>query len=117
MLGWLIPTYMWIFFCRKTSKEVRGDNPCAAVGEQKIFQEKDGRLKSLLKKSYLKHWVGNIDLERNNTAVHHEGSSSRRQNNQKMDFARSRTDYFLYHYVNFYHICLINIVQRLLKGT
>lgn len=76
----------------KAYKEVRGDNLCAAVGAQKIFQERDGRLKNFLKKSYLKHWVGNIDSERNNTEAHHEGNYNRRQNNYKMDFARMKIE-------------------------
>ncbi|KAG6421919.1 hypothetical protein SASPL_118479 [Salvia splendens] len=48
--------------CRKTSQDhqVQGINP-VETAERRMVPEKDGKLKSLLRKSYLTRWVGGSD--------------------------------------------------------
>lgn len=51
------------------------------TAERRIVPEKDGRLKSLLKKSYLTRWVGGSDGSDISSHPHHESPHN-------MDFAR-----------------------------
>lgn len=62
----------------------------AEIGDKKPdTQERDGRLRNLLKKANLKRWVGTLDFRGNEAEVHMDGEgnfSSKRFNS--IDFAR-----------------------------
>lgn len=62
------------------------------VGEKRIATiERDGKLKNLLKKTYLKRWIGALDYSANQAETHlsNEGNFSGRKSSCSMDFARS----------------------------
>ena len=61
----------------------------AGSGEKQFVQERDGRLKNLLKKSYLRHWIGKLDSPGDDAEAHlnYEGNVSDRRSNN-MDIAR-----------------------------
>lgn len=109
-------SWMQKILCRKSSQDTRQGNPHSAAGEKKIVQERDGRLKNLLKKTYLRNWVGN-DSERNNpeALLRYEGIFNQRQSSHKMDFARFTTVLgLLLHYLSCDFMYLDDIDHRLL---
>lgn len=61
----------------------------AEAGENRI-QERVGSLKNLLKKTYLKRWVGALDSPGNEAEAHlnYEGSLGNKSANYRMDVAR-----------------------------
>ncbi|KAG8368490.1 hypothetical protein BUALT_Bualt15G0051100 [Buddleja alternifolia] len=56
------------------------------TGERKIIQEKDGKLKNLLKRTYLTRWVGGSDGNDADSHVNYDKS------NYHMDFARMKIE-------------------------
>ncbi|KAH7518122.1 hypothetical protein FEM48_Zijuj09G0138400 [Ziziphus jujuba var. spinosa] len=66
----------------------------AEIGDKKPdTQERDGRLRNLLKKANLKRWVGTLDFRGNEAEVHMDGEgnfSSKRFNS--IDFARMKIE-------------------------
>lgn len=75
--------------CRKIGHEIKQGNSSADAGEKRLSNhERDGRFRNLLKKTYLKRWIGTMDFSGNEAEAHlnGEGNFSRRSNN--MDFAR-----------------------------
>ncbi|GLU03361.1 hypothetical protein SLE2022_205630 [Rubroshorea leprosula] len=73
----------------KISNAMKQGNLLAETGEKRIgTNERHGRLKNLLKKSYLRHWVGTSDIGGNETEAHpsNEGNLSGRRSSS-MDFA------------------------------
>lgn len=68
--------------CRKMSEDKIQGNTRVETAERRTIPEKDGRLKSLLKKSYLTRWVGVSDGSDLSSHPHHERP-------HQVDFARS----------------------------
>ncbi|CAI9104259.1 OLC1v1002894C1 [Oldenlandia corymbosa var. corymbosa] len=62
----------------------------SAGGEKKIIRDKDGKLKNLLKTSYLRHWVGNIGSATDNTD--REQSFNQRMRANSVDFASMKIE-------------------------
>ncbi|KAL6964115.1 hypothetical protein U1Q18_035172 [Sarracenia purpurea var. burkii] len=64
------------------------------IGEKGFVQERDGRLKNLLKKTYLKRWIGTLDSPGNEAETHliSEGNGSDRRSNYRKDFARMKIE-------------------------
>lgn len=56
--------------------------------EGRTIQEKDGRIKNLLKRTYLRNWVVGYDGNHAEAHVNHEGNFTDRKSNYNMDFAR-----------------------------
>lgn len=76
--------------CRKFGPEAKQGKAVADGGERKlVIHERDGRLRNLLKKTYLKRWINPLDASGNEVGsdpsnegkYFHRGSSS-------MDLAR-----------------------------
>lgn len=76
--------------CRNVNREKIQGQACAAIGAKRIIQERDGKLKNLLKKAYLRHWVGNIDSDTNSAdaRLNYEGNFNQRKSNYNVDIAR-----------------------------
>lgn len=52
--------------CRKDNQDIKQGKSHSEIGGKKTVQDGEGRLKNLLKKTYLKRWVGDsegIDAE------------------------------------------------------
>ncbi|GLU09044.1 hypothetical protein SLE2022_259230 [Rubroshorea leprosula] len=74
----------------KTSNEMKQGNPLDETGEKRIgTNERHGRLRNLLKKTYLRRWVGTLDNGGNETEAHpnNDGDLSDRMFSMSMDFA------------------------------
>lgn len=86
----LLLTASWMDPCRTLSDDVNKERSLAVVGDKKPdAHETDGKLRNLLKKTYLKRWVGIPDLRGSEAEVRvdSEGNfSSKKFNN--IDFAR-----------------------------
>lgn len=76
--------------CRKLGGHVDKESLLAEIGDKKPdTQDRDGRLRNLLKKANLKRWVGTLDFRGNEAEVHMDGEgnfSSKKFNS--IDFAR-----------------------------
>lgn len=78
--------------CRKISHYIKPGNYLANIGEKRgAALERDGKLKNLLKKTYLRRWIGTLDYSGVQTEAHlnNEGDFSGGQSNYSIDFARS----------------------------
>uniref|UniRef100_A0A5B6YQB4 Putative myosin-10 isoform X1 n=1 Tax=Davidia involucrata TaxID=16924 RepID=A0A5B6YQB4_DAVIN len=77
----------------KISHEMKQGKLLADIGERRIFQERDGRLKNLLKKTYLKRWIGTLDPNGDEAEAHlnYEGNVANRRANS-LDFARMKIE-------------------------
>lgn len=75
---------------RKIGHEMGQGKLLAVVGEKRIMTpERDGRLKNMLKKTYLRRWIGTLDSFGNGVDTHpNEGNISSRRSNTNIDFAR-----------------------------
>ena len=83
--------------CRKISYDMKPGNYLANNGEKRgSALERDGKLKNLLKKTYLRRWIGTFDHSGNQTEAHlnNEGNFSGGKSNYSMDFTRSRKALF-----------------------
>lgn len=68
--------------CRKIREDkMPGQNLGETGDKQRTAQEKDGKLKNLLKKSYLTRWVGGSDASDADSHLHYEKPT------HHMDFA------------------------------
>ncbi|RVW31333.1 hypothetical protein CK203_046248 [Vitis vinifera] len=70
-------------------------NFLADIGEKRnATLERDGKLKNLLKKTYLRRWIGALDYSGNQAEAHlnSEGNFSGRKSNYSMDFARMKIE-------------------------
>ncbi|KAL3538793.1 hypothetical protein ACH5RR_002159 [Cinchona calisaya] len=72
-------------------QEKKRGQACAATGAKKIIQERDGKLKNLLKKTYLRHWVDS-DTNSADTRLNYEGNFFQRRSNSNVDFARMKIE-------------------------
>ncbi|KAM1003002.1 hypothetical protein FF1_003320 [Malus domestica] len=78
----------------RMGQETNRENLPAEIGERKVVtHERDGRLKSLLKKTYLSRWVGNVDFRGHEAAggLNVEGNLSGKGSNS-MEFARMKIE-------------------------
>ena len=91
--------------CRNVNHDKREGQACAASGGQRIIQDRDGKLKNLLKKTYLRHWVGNIDSDTDNAVTHlnYEGHFNQKKSTSSVDFARFMENFFLTFYFSGLH--------------
>lgn len=76
--------------CRNVDLKIKEGQPSTAIGEKRIVQEKDGKFRNLLKKSYLRHLVGNLDSDTDNAdaRLNYEGNFNQRKAAINADFAR-----------------------------
>ncbi|CAN6554765.1 unnamed protein product [Malus baccata var. baccata] len=78
----------------RMGQETNRENLPAEIGERKVVtHERDGRLKSLLRKTYLSRWVGNVDFRGHEAAggLNVEGNLSGKGSNS-MEFARMKIE-------------------------
>ncbi|XP_074333037.1 uncharacterized protein LOC141670883 isoform X6 [Apium graveolens] len=78
----------------KVIQEINQGNPLRGTGEKRIVQDKDGRLKNILKKTYLKKWIDPQDAsgDEAGTDFSKEGTISEKVSHQSMDFARLKVE-------------------------
>lgn len=79
----------------KISHDMKQGNFLADIGEKRnATLERDGKLKNLLKKTYLRRWIGALDYSGNQAEAHlnSEGNFSGRKSNYSMDFARMKIE-------------------------
>ena len=69
----------------------------AEIGEKRIVQERDGRLRNLMKKTYLKRWMGTVDSPGNEAEAHlnYEGNKSSIYRKDIARFVQTFCDTFL----------------------
>ncbi|GFY90057.1 hypothetical protein Acr_07g0002540 [Actinidia rufa] len=77
----------------KINLDMKPGKLVAGSGGKQFVQEKDGRLKNLLKKSYLRHWIGTLDSPGDDAEarLNYEGNVSDRRSNN-MDIARMKNE-------------------------
>ncbi|CAN6685505.1 unnamed protein product [Malus baccata var. baccata] len=78
----------------RIGQERNRENLRAEIGDRKVItHERDGRLKSLLKKTYLSRWVGNVDFRGREAAsgLNVEGNLSGKRSDS-MEFARMKIE-------------------------
>lgn len=68
--------------CRKVNQASRQGKSLGEIAVKRTLQEKDGRLKNLLKTSYLRRWTGIQDSDGNDADTHRDSEAN------NMDFAR-----------------------------
>lgn len=76
--------------CRKLGHETRQGKAVVDTGERKLVsRERDGSLRNLLKKTYLRRWIGPLDASGNevDSSLNNEGDFFN-QRSSSMDFAR-----------------------------
>lgn len=79
-----------IMLCRKISNGMKEGKHWAEMGENRLVTpERDGRLRNLLKKTYLRRWIGAQDFSGQDTQTHlnNAGDMTARRSSS-MDFAR-----------------------------
>lgn len=68
--------------------EIKQGKTLADIGGKKLVTERDGKLKNLLKRTYLGRWIGPLDISRHEAEdQNNEGKFFSRRSNS-MDFAR-----------------------------
>lgn len=75
---------------RRIGQETKRGNPSTEIGDRRVVtHERDGKLKSLLKKTYLSRWVGTRDFRGNEAEgdLNIDGNLSGRRSNS-MEFVR-----------------------------
>ncbi|KAE9447094.1 hypothetical protein C3L33_21012, partial [Rhododendron williamsianum] len=79
--------------CRKINLEMKQGKVLAEVGENRI-QERVGSLKNLLKRTYLKRWVGTFNFPGNEAEanLNYEGNLGDKGSNYRMDVARMKIE-------------------------
>lgn len=77
-------------YYRKVIQEINQGNPLRGTGEKRMVQDRDGRLKNILKKTYLKKWIDPQDasVDEAGTNLSIEGTISEKVSHHSMDFAR-----------------------------
>lgn len=76
--------------CRKVNQVSRQGKFFGEIAVKRTLQEKDGRLKNLLKTSYLRRWTGIQDSDGNDVDTHRdsEANFADRRPTNNMDIAR-----------------------------
>uniref|UniRef100_A0A2P2MFQ4 Uncharacterized protein LOC105129798 isoform X4 n=1 Tax=Rhizophora mucronata TaxID=61149 RepID=A0A2P2MFQ4_RHIMU len=80
--------------CRRIGPEIKKRSPFANIMVKSPFNhETDGKLRNLLKKTYLRHWMGGMDFSGNEAGSHPnvEGNFSGKRSNS-LDFARMKIE-------------------------
>ncbi|KAK1431252.1 hypothetical protein QVD17_14579 [Tagetes erecta] len=79
----------------KLNDDVKQDKLITGREEKNMFQDKDGRLKGLLKKTYFSHWVNPLGSHGSGGGSHHEHvqSIAKKSSSSTMDFARMKIEY------------------------
>uniref|UniRef100_M1CF25 Uncharacterized protein n=1 Tax=Solanum tuberosum TaxID=4113 RepID=M1CF25_SOLTU len=72
--------------CRKVNQASRQGKSLGEIAVKRTLQEKDGRLKNLLKTSYLRRWTGIQDSDGNDADTHRDSEAN------NMDFARMKIE-------------------------
>lgn len=75
----------------KISRDMRKGKHLVEI-EGRTIQEKDGRIKNLLKRTYLRNWVVGYDGTHADAHVNHEGNFNDKKSNYNMDFARMKIE-------------------------
>jgi len=77
--------------CRKLGNEPNQEKGVVNTGDRKLVtRERDGTLKNLLKKSYLRRWIAPLDVSGNEVdcSSNNEGKTFNHQSSGSIDFAR-----------------------------
>lgn len=79
-----------MLFCRKVIQEIKQGNPLPGTGEKRIVQDRDGKLKNILKKTYFRKWIDPQDASGIEavTDLYKEGTTREKVSNLSMDSAR-----------------------------
>lgn len=75
----------------KISRDMRKGKHLVEI-EGRSIQEKDGRIKNLLKRTYLRNWAVGYDGTHADAHVNHEGNFNDKKSNYNMDFARMKIE-------------------------
>ncbi|KAM7482411.1 hypothetical protein LguiB_006994 [Lonicera macranthoides] len=75
-------------------EEMKDGKPLSDTGERRIVQAANGRLKSLLKKTYFRRWIDPTNSTGNEAESHldSEGNLTNKRSNCNMDFARMKIE-------------------------
>lgn len=95
-----------MYLCRN-GKESKGGKALAGLGGIKLFtQEQDLKLKNLLKRTYLRRWIGRLDGVGDDTEVYgnSEGKFFSRRSNS-MDLARLVKMFVIHSLNSMTHAC------------
>lgn len=77
----------------KIGMEIKQGKTLADIGGKKLVTERDGKLKNLLKRTYLGRWIGPLDIRRHEAEdQNNEGKFFSRRSNS-MDFARMKVEH------------------------
>lgn len=76
----------------KISNEMKQGKLLADIGEKRIVPDSNGRLKNMLKRTYLKRWIGTADSPGYGDEAHLKGNVSDRRSNYSMDIARMKIE-------------------------
>ncbi|KAL2477381.1 myosin heavy chain-related [Forsythia ovata] len=76
----------------KISQEMKKGKHLGEIEEERTLEEKDGRLKNLLKRTYLRNWVVGFDGNHAGAHGNPEGNFTDRKSNYNMDFARMKIE-------------------------
>ncbi|CAL5329396.1 unnamed protein product [Camellia sinensis] len=76
----------------KINNEMKQGKLLADIGEKRIVPDSNGRLKNMLKRTYLKRWIGTADSPGYGDEAHLKGNESDRRSNYSMDIARMKIE-------------------------
>ncbi|KAL2460332.1 myosin heavy chain-related [Abeliophyllum distichum] len=76
----------------KISHEMKKGKHLGEIEEERTLEGKDGRLKNLLKRTYLRNWVVGFDGNHAEAHGNPEGNFTERKSNYNMDFARMKIE-------------------------
>lgn len=75
--------------CRKIGKETKEGKGLAGIGGLKLLtHERDGKLKNLLKRTYLRRWIGTLDVSGDDAEAYQNNEGKFFSKRNSMDFAR-----------------------------
>lgn len=85
-------TWIWLHTCRKLDNDVKQAKFISGSEDKSTFQDKDGKLKGLLKKTYFSQWINPLGSQSYGSegGPHHEYAQNitKKSSNTTMDFAR-----------------------------
>ncbi|KAI3805007.1 hypothetical protein L1987_26983 [Smallanthus sonchifolius] len=79
----------------KLNDDVKQGKVITGSEEKNMFQDKDGRLKGLLKKAYFSQWINPLGSHGSDGGPHHEYAQNitKKSSSSTMDFARMKIEY------------------------